>query len=249
MIDSQHAVQPAISLRDVSVGWGSRVVLDRLHFEVAHGEVSCLVGPGGSGKSTLLRVIEDLCRRSASRQPIREAARSPSEAILWWRGSGHATVDSCVRLRQHGEFRHEPVDELLHAPGLAATETWMPNGRAERAALQQVLGLPLARVPDPMRRFLSFVLVACSDAPLLLLDEPLFALEGEWAKVVRAGLSRLADGERTLVLVTHFLPLARELSDRVTLMVDGEVIESAPTEHFFCHARQARTRQFIEWGG
>lgn len=249
MTVSRHTMQPAISLRDVSVGWGARVVLERLDFEVAHGEVSCLVGPGGSGKSTLLRAIEHLCRRSSPTQLTREAADGASEADLWWRGFGHATTRSCVRLRQHGEFRHEPVGELLHASGMTAPETWMPDGRAERAALRQVLGLPLARVPDPMRRFLSFVLVACSDASLLLLDEPLFALEGEWAQVVRAGLSRLADGERTLVLVTHYLPLARELADRVTLVVDGAVIESATSEDFFSHARHARTRQFIEWGG
>jgi iron complex transport system ATP-binding protein len=249
MTDRQTTKQPAICLRDVSVGWGPRVVLERLNFEVARGEVSCLVGPGGSGKSTLLQAIEDLCRRSSPLQPLDEPALGESEAKLWWRGSGHVTTQPCVRLRQHGEFRHAPVGELLRTPGMVAPETWMPEGHAERAALQQVLDLPLASVPDPMRRFLSFVLVACSDAPLLLLDEPLFSLEGAWAQIVRAGLSRLADGERTLVMVTHYLPLARNLSDHVTLIVDGEVIESAPTEEFFCHARHARTRQFIEWGG
>jgi ABC-type branched-subunit amino acid transport system ATPase component len=245
----QLTTQPAISLQDVSVGWGSRVVLERLDFAVARGQVSCLVGPGGSGKSTLLRAIEDLCRRSSPTQLTGPAAGGAADTPLWWRGFGHATIDSCVRLRQHGEFRNESVGELLHAPGMTEHESWMPEGRAERAAVQQVLGLPLAAVPDPLRRFLSFVLVACSDAPLLLLDEPLFALAGAWAQVVRAGLSRLADGSRTLVLVTHYLPLARELSDHVTLLVDGEVIESAPTEDFFCHARHARTRQFIKWGG
>lgn len=248
MTDSQPSMQPAISLQDVSVGWGSRVVLDRLHFEVAHGEVACLVGPGGSGKSTLLRAIEALCRPPLPTQ-MASADAGDLDAKLWWRGQGHATTTSCVRLRQHGEFRSEPVGELLYAPGMAEPESWMPQGRAERLAVQQVLGLPLAAVPDPMRRFLSFVLVACSDATLLLLDEPMFSLEGAWAQVVRAGLSRLADGSRTLVLVTHYLPLARELSDHVTLIVDGQVIESAPTEDFFFHARHVRTRQFIEWGG
>jgi ABC-type polar amino acid transport system ATPase subunit len=77
----------------------------------------------------------------------------------------------------------------------------------------------------------------------------MFSLEGAWAEAVRAGLRRLASGGRTLVLVTHYLPLAREISDRVTLVVDGKVIESAPTEDFFCRARHTRTRQFIEWGG
>jgi polar amino acid transport system ATP-binding protein len=249
MTDRQSTTQPTISLQDVSVGWGSRVVLERLNFEVARGDVACLVGPGGSGKSSLLRLIEQLCRRPGTAQMAHEAADSASEANLWWRGHGHATAESCLRLRQHGDFRNQPVGELVHAPGMAEIASWMPEGRAERRAVQQVLGMPLGAVPDPIRRFLSFILVACSDATLLLLDEPLFSLEGEWEQAVRAGLSRLADGSRTLVLVTHYLPLARELADQVTLLVDGQVIESALTEDFFCHALHVRTRQFVQWGG
>jgi ABC-type multidrug transport system ATPase subunit len=239
MVKTTHFVQPAISLRGVSVGWGPRTVLPRLHFDVAQGEVSCLVGPGGSGKSTLLRTIEQLV-----------AARlSDSEPRPWWCGSGQAGVPSCTRLRQHGEFRRESFDGLLAGLDRADLEIWMPPGPAERTALHAVRGSPFERVPDSIRRFLSFVLVATSGSPLLLLDEPLFGLDGAWAEVVRAGLRRLADGSRTLVLVTHHLPLAREMADRVTLMVDGEVVESAPTEEFFTRARQPRTRQFIEWGG
>ena len=226
----------AITLRDVSAGWGTRVVLTQLHLDVREGEVLCLVGPGGSGKSTILRTIEDLV-----------GGRDDSGSQLWWRGSGSSRFDSCARLRQHGEFRREPIAALLTGPGLEP-DGWLPPGPDERAAIMAVLDRPLADAPDHLRRFLSFVMVASSAAPLLLFDEPEFALRGAWAQAVRSGLRRLADGGRTMIIVTHYLPLARELADRVTLLVDGHVIESAPTEDFFCRARHARTRQYIEWG-
>jgi ABC-type dipeptide/oligopeptide/nickel transport system ATPase component len=52
-----------------------------------------------------------------------------------------------------------------------------------------------------------------------------------------------------MVAVTHYLPLARTMADRVALMVDGRMIESAPTQEFFEAPRHPRTRQFIQWGG
>jgi polar amino acid transport system ATP-binding protein len=231
-------MQPIVALRDVSVGWGARVVLTQLDLEVHEGEVLCLLGPGGSGKSTILRLLEDLVGRPDG-DPTNQ---------LWWRGSGHASCDACARLRQHGDFSRERVGELLIGSGSTLVDEWMPPGPDERAALMAMLDWPLRDTPDPLRRFFSFMMVASSSAPLLLFDEPLFALEGNWRQAVRGHLRRLADAGRTMVLVTHYLPLARELADRVMLVVDGRVIESGPTEDFFARARHPRTRQFIEWG-
>src|SRR5690606_11159762 len=113
-----------------------------------------------------------------------------------------------------GEFLREPIAALLTGPGLEP-DGWLPPGPDERAAIMAVLDRPLADAPDHLRRFLRFLMVASSAAPLLLFDEPEFALRGAWAQAVRSGLRRLADGGPTMIIVTHYLLLARELADRV----------------------------------
>ena len=229
----------AIEIRDMSVGWAEQGLMSALELNLAIGESLVLVGPGGSGKSTTLRVIEQI---------VRGVDASAIEG-LWWRGSASAGVDSCARMRQHGEFRREPVAELLAERGLIEREDqWMPPGEPERAQLRAIYDQPLGETPEPLRRFLSFALVAQDDAPLLLFDEPCFGLRGAWFDTVLARLRVLKQRRQTMVVVTHYLPLARAVADHVMLIVDGEIIESARVTDFFEHARHPRTRQYLQWG-
>jgi ABC-type glutathione transport system ATPase component len=231
-------MERVIELHDLSAGWGPRCVIPSLCLEVSQGETLCIVGPGGSGKSTILHVLEGIHPGSSARPEG-----------LWWRGRGRVRSRGCARLRQHGQFTREPVSQLLAAVGLEGEDAWMPEGAGERAALRAIMDLSLGEAPDPLRRFVSFALVAGGDAALLLLDEPLFGLAEPWAGCVNASLRRLADEGRTMVVVTHYLPLARALADRVMLVIDGLVVESAATEDFFCRAQHPRTRAYLEWGG
>ncbi|MCA9698579.1 MAG: amino acid ABC transporter ATP-binding protein, partial [Myxococcales bacterium] len=201
--------------------------------------VLCIVGPGGSGKSTLLRILERLVAGV-------DTTTATSDIQLWWQGQVDVTIRECARLRQHGNFSRELVDELLAGAGLDLS--WLPTDEA-REQLQALGGQPLAEVPDPLRRALSFALVACSSAPLLLFDEPLFALPEPWSTLIRGWLGALAEQGRTAVIVTHHLPLARAVADRVALLADGQLIECGPTEDFFCRSEHPRTRRYLQWGG
>jgi ABC-type arginine transport system ATPase subunit len=236
---------PAITLRDLCASWGTRRVLRDLCVEVPQGETLCIVGPGGSGKSTLLRVLEAL---SLGVMPV-----MPDPTGLRWRVATPFKVDACARLRQHGDFTPLPISLLLANAGIHANrdndETWMPAGEPERARLRAFYDIPLNEAPEPIRRFVSFTLVANSSAPLLLIDEPRFGLDGPWAQRVTATLRRLADQRRTMVIVTHHLPLARAIADQVMLLVDGHLLESAATEDFFCRSEHPRTRQYVQSGG
>nr|WP_255216719.1 ATP-binding cassette domain-containing protein [Pseudenhygromyxa sp. WMMC2535] len=221
-----------LSLRGLSVGWGPRCVLPQLQLEVNAGEVLCVVGPGGSGKSTLLRALEAI---------ILDAPPDPQN--LWWRGEVDVSVETCRRLNQHGSFARDRISELLAVEELS----WLLEA-SERDVLQTNLDRSLAAVPDHLRRVLSFALVAREPAPLLLFDEPIFSLPEPWSAQITAGLRALASRGKTLIVVTHYLPLAREIGDRVALLIDGALIESGPTEDFFCRARHPRTRRFLQWG-
>lgn len=234
-------MDPVITLRDFSAGWGTRCVTSDLQLNVVRGETLCIVGPGGTGKSTLLRVIEMLA-----------TANTPEDAVpLWWRGVGLVTANSCSRLNQHGCFARAPATEVLHAAGLTLEQARerIPPRSSDLALLDACLTRPLDEAPDLVRRYLSFMITAASDAPLLLFDEPLFGLADPWLAAVRERLEELvASRSRTIVIVTHYLPLARRVADLVALLIDGRLIESGPTEDFFCRPEQLRTQQYLKWG-
>ena len=232
-----------ISIKDMSIGWETHRVIPTLSLELAVGETLCLVGPGGSGKSTTLRVLEQLVCSSAGVTP------SEGPKGLWWRGECTSSFTRCTRLRQHGEFRRTSSGELLEDAGLVSCEDWMPEGDNERALIRAVYDLPIGEAPELLRRYISFALVAYSDESLLLFDEPSFGLRGPWARAVRAKLELLAEGDQTMVIVTHYLPLARAVADQVILVIDGRVIEAGSAEEFFERAKHPRTRQYLTWGG
>ena len=221
-------------------------MLAGLSLEIHQSETLALVGPGGSGKSTLLQGLDHMITTLDTGNPI------PSNAPkLWTSGHSHFEVRSCTRLTQHGDHSTELLSTRLHAAGVdvRADDHWLPDDANARRAFYAALAHPMFAAPDPIRRYASFLLTLNSAAELLLFDEPAFALPEPWSSTVSDLLGRLHHQRRaSVVLITHYLPLARQVADRVALLVDGELIEVAPAEEFFARPRHPRTRQFIEWG-
>jgi len=254
----------AISVSELDVSWGARVVLPKFCLHVDPGEVLCIVGPGGSGKSTIVRVFERL---------LAGAAVEVGTENLQWRGESTVGVRSCACLRQQGVspaigpvpgvgvgpvpgvgVGPIPGVGVGPVPGVGPAAAVLPESKldprqsAELEQLYATANASMADTPKALRHFNNFMRVANAPAELLLFDEPLFSLPQRWAKEVTSRLRTLAESGRTMVVVTHYLPLARMVADRVALLVDGELIESAPTEDFFSRARHLRTRQYLEWG-
>ncbi|WP_013122549.1 amino acid ABC transporter ATP-binding protein [Thiomonas sp.] len=248
--------QPMVKAEGVHKRFGSVEVLKGISMEVARGEVVCLLGASGSGKSTFLRCINHLEKIDAGRLLVdgelvgyrqvgerlhelhdRDICRHRAEVgMVFQRFNlfGHMTaleniIEAPMLVRKMPKAQAtERARELLARVGLADRGSAYPNqlsgGQQQRVAIARALAM---------------------SPKLMLFDEPTSALDPELVGEVLDVMKSLARDGMTMVVVTHEMGFAREVADRVVMMHQGKIIESAPPEQFFSAPQHERTRQFL----
>ncbi len=220
----------AILLEDVDISYGTEKVVEGVTFAVAEGESFALVGESGSGKSTVLRAIAGLAANWTGRievegqprghRPDRGFARTCQMVFQDPYGSLHPrrTVDAVLTeaLQIHGlPDRDARVEEVLDEVGLSPRFRYrfphqLSGGQRQRVAIARALILR---------------------PRVLLLDEPTSALDVSVQAEILNLLKRLrAEQDLTYLIVTHDLPVAAFLCDRVAVMRRGRIVEIASTD-------------------
>ena len=222
------------------------VALDDLSVRVRRGEVLVVIGPSGSGKSTFLRCLNGLEQIDSGTIVIDGIPLDASEAnrLAIRREVGmvfqsfnlfpHLSVLDNINLAQRlvrGRSRDEAAKasrELLARVDLADKADSYPDqlsgGQQQRVAIARALAL---------------------HPRVMLFDEATSALDPEMIGEVLDVMRALAEGGMTMVVVTHEMGFAREVSDRVVFMEAGRLVEEAATEDFFLRPAQERTREFL----
>ena len=225
-------------------------VLRDVSLEVNTGDVITILGPSGSGKTTLLRCISFLERADAGtlefddlRADLKGADRRMVAAVRRKMGfvfQSYNLFSNMTALRNVTE-------------GLIVARK-VPKKEAEARAMAALEKVGLAHRGDAYPRQLSGgqqqrVAIARAMAlqpDVILFDEPTSALDPELVGEVLAVMRRLAEDGMTMLVVTHELNFARQVSTRTVLMDDGVIVEQAPPEQFFTRPAQERTRQFLQ---
>lgn len=245
-----------VKSEDVHKRFGSNEVLKGISLEVARGEVVCLLGASGSGKSTFLRCINHLEQIDSGRLWVdgqmvgyrqvgnrlyelhdRDICRHRAEVgMVFQRFNlfGHMTaLQNIIEAPMHvlklpKAQAVERARQLLDRVGLGDRGDAFPNqlsgGQQQRIAIARALAM---------------------QPKLMLFDEPTSALDPELVGEVLDVMKSLARDGMTMVVVTHEMGFAREVADRVVMMHQGQIIESAPPEQFFGAPSHERTKQFL----
>jgi len=237
---------PVLQLREVRKQFGSNVVLDSINLDVHQGDVFALIGASGSGKSTLLRCINLL--------------EQLDDGQIWLSGDDISTpaidVDK-VRARigvVFQQFNLFPHLSVLRNITLAATEVFGTSATeaAERAMyLLERVGLAdkAKDFPDRLsggqQQRVALVRAIATDPEVLLLDEITSALDPELVGEVLDLVRQLKDDGTTIVMATHEMDFAREVSDQVVFLDRGMIHEQAPPEQLFGSPEKDRTREFL----
>ena len=238
--------EPILTVEHLVKGYGENTVLDDVSFSVRPDEVVVVVGPSGCGKSTLLRCINLL-----------EEADS---GHIWF--DGQDLMDLKVNLNALRQkigmvfqgfnlFNNKSVlDNCTLAP---MDVKHIPKTQAEATAIKHLTTVGLAdfihadsrRLSGGQKQRVAIARALCMEPEIMLFDEPTSALDPEIVGEVLDVMKNLAQQGMTMVVVTHEMAFAKEVSDRVVFMDQGVILEQGSPKEVFGNPKEPRTREFL----
>jgi polar amino acid transport system ATP-binding protein len=245
-----------VRFENVTKRFGDLVVLDQFNFEVAQGEKVTLIGPSGSGKSTVLRILMTL-------EPFQDGEVSLADLSYQQpngRGPFRATENHLRRIRSHvgmvfqsfNLFPHMTVlRNVVEAP-IAVLGLKRDEAESRAADLLRLVGLADKKDHFPsqlsggQQQRVAIARALAMRPRVLLFDEPTSALDPQLVGEVLAVIRDLAhEHDLTMLLVTHEMRFAREVSDRVCFFDKGRIVEQGAPERIFSTPAEPRTREFL----
>jgi len=240
-------MEKIIEVQHLSKAFGTHEVLKDIDFSVNKGEVVCIIGSSGSGKSTLLRCINLLEKPSGGkiiykgknilddRHDVR-AYRTKLGMVFQQFNlfNNHDVLSNCMVgqmkvLKRSKEEAKEVAMKYLKVVGMEqfinAKPRQLSGGQKQRVAIARALSM---------------------EPEVMLFDEPTSALDPEMVGEVLKVMKELAESGLTMLIVTHEMGFAKEVSDRVVFMDKGVIAEEGSPEQIFNNPAQERTREFLK---
>jgi len=241
-----NASPSKIVVEDVHKSFGDLEVLKGVSITVDEGQVLCVIGPSGSGKSTLLRCMNQLETINSGRVIVDGIVMSDPKTNLNAARKNIGMVFQNFNLFSHLSVRRNltlaPVD--LKVMNLAAA-----NEQAERLLARVGLADKIDAYPHQLsggqKQRVAIARALAMHPDVMLFDEPTSALDPEMIGEVLEVIRDLAESGMTMVIVTHEMAFARDVSHRVVFMADGLIVEEGEPKEFFANPKEPRTREFL----
>jgi polar amino acid transport system ATP-binding protein len=242
-----------IRVTDLSKSFGDLDVLKKVDLSVGRGEIISIIGPSGSGKSTLLRTLIHLEKADSGEILVEgEAIRQSSGAHISEAKIRYRCRKLGMVFQNFNLFPHKTaLENIIEAP-MAVLKQSRDTAIAKAEALLAKVGLEDKRDTYPyylsggQKQRVAIARALAMEPDIMLFDEPTSALDPELIGEVLAVIKALAAEDMTMLIVTHEMGFAREVSDRVVFMDEGRIIEAAPPEKIFGNPDHPRIRLFLE---
>ncbi len=239
-------MEPIIEIKHLSKAFGDHVVLKDINFKVNKGDVTCIIGASGSGKSTMLRCInlletpsggdvlyhgESVLAKDCKLDTYRSHVGMCFQSFNLF--NNMTVLENCIIgqvkvLKKSREEAKENALMYLQKVGMAeyinARPDQISGGQKQRVAIARALAM---------------------EPEVLLFDEPTSALDPEMVNEVLNVMRELAKEGMTMIVVTHEMGFAKQVSNRVIFMEDGLIAEEGSPEKIFDHPDNERTKEFL----
>lgn len=235
-----------ISVKELTKDFGENYVLRGINAEINKGDVICVIGPSGSGKSTFLRCLNLLEKPTGGKIIFEGCDLTDKKTDL----NLHRQKMGMV-FQQFNLFPHMTIlNNLTCAPLMLKKAT---KEEAEKKALDLLARVGLADRADSypsqlsggQKQRVAIVRALCMNPDVMLFDEPTSALDPEMVGEVLDVMKELARDGMTMVVVTHEMGFAREVSSRVLFLDDGLIAEEGSPEEIFGAPKCERLKTFL----
>lgn len=238
-----------LEVRNIQKSFDGTPVLKGVDIDVEMGDVVAILGPSGSGKTTLLRCVNFLEQADSGTMTF------DGETFEF----GHVSRRDIARIRKKTAFVFQNYNLFRNKTALQnVTEGLIvarkiPKYEAEKIGRRMLEKVGLSdrcghyphQLSGGQQQRVAIARAMAADPKIIFFDEPTSALDPELIGEVLAVMRQLAEEGMTMLVVTHEINFARNVSSKVVFMEDGSVVEAAASRDFFQSPREERTREFL----
>ena len=247
---------PAVYVRDARKSFGDKEVLKGVSLVIRRGEVVSIIGPSGAGKSTMLRCLTLLDRFDSGALAygnVRVCENEPgSSRTTYDKDSVHdARMRFGIVFQNYNLFPHYTVlKNVMDAPIVVQKRD---PGEVEEKARELLGRLGLSehadKVPDQLsggqQQRVAIARALCMNPQVIYFDEATSALDPKLTQDMHRLIRELASDGMAVGIVTHEMGFARDVSDRIAFLFDGQIVEEGTPEEVLVHPSDERTRAFL----
>jgi ABC-type polar amino acid transport system ATPase subunit len=236
-----------IDVKNLHKSFGNHEVLKGVNEHIEKGEKVVVIGPSGSGKSTFLRCLNLL--------------EEPTGGEIIFEGQNITAKDTDINLvrrrmgmvfQQFNLFPHLTVRENIKLAPVKLKV--MTDEEADKRALELLarVGLPdkadsyPAQLSGGQQQRVAIARAIAAQPEIIYFDEPTSALDPELTGEVLSVMRSLANEGMTMIVVTHEMSFAKNVSNKVILMENGRIVEQGPSKEFFANPKEERTKAFLQ---
>ena len=238
--------QPLIQVQHLGKAFGDLNVLKDINVDIYKGDVVCVIGPSGSGKSTFLRCLNRLEEPTSGKILFEGVDITDPKTDI----DKHRQKMGMV-FQQFNLFPHMTIMKNLTIAPMKLQGVSQKDAEAEAMRLLERVGLADRANAYPnqlsggQKQRIAIVRALCMKPDVMLFDEPTSALDPEMVGEVLNVMRDLADQKMTMVVVTHEMGFAREVSTRVMFMDEGYFVEENAPAEFFANPKNERLKNFL----
>jgi ABC-type polar amino acid transport system, ATPase component len=238
-----------IEIENMSVKFGSKLVLKHIDLKIPEGAVTVIVGPSGSGKTTLLRTLNLLqlpTGGSITLDGVSAVAGKINKKVI-----RDLRTKSAMVFQQYNLFKNMTAIQNVAAPlvlnKIAGYDDAIKTGRKllEEAGLEEIANQYPATLSGGQQQRISIARAIAVKPKVILFDEPTSALDPELVTSVLNTIIKLASQNITMVIVTHEIAFARKIADLAVFVENGLIVDQGPADQVLSGKGKGRISNFV----